>query len=359
MAGRRGGGFQRIGEVDVLQELFREHHRQMEQAAEKESRVHAVTPAERKLLDAAVLIRQDEATADDLAFMARELVQCTLPHRDPGDVRYWYRQNGSFTLSMQPGFDPVKRQAVGFPYGSLPRLLLFYLTAEAIRTGDRRIRLGATYNDFLRAVGLSVHTGGGKRSDSARLKEQARRLFNTNISFIWSEPEPGKGGKVLDSAHAPLREARRNMNVASTVILWWDPKMPDQMNLWENIVELSEEFYRAITAAPVPLDTRALRALKRSPLALDLYAWATHKALSVARKKKAQFIPWRYLAAQFGADYRDPKDFRKKAQDTLRKIQTVYPGLKLQDATGGVVVLPTSRPAVAVAAPKRRRLLPP
>ena len=36
----------------------------------------------------------------------------------------------------------------------------------------------------------------------------------------------------------------------------------------------------------------------------------------------------------------------KKAQDALRKIQTVYPGLKLGPATGGVVVLPSSRPAI-------------
>jgi hypothetical protein len=36
---------------------------------------------------------------------------------------------------------------------------------------------------------------------------------------------------------------------------------------------LGENFFEAITAAPVPLDMRVLKTLKRSPLALDLYAW--------------------------------------------------------------------------------------
>jgi hypothetical protein len=50
--------------------------------------------------------------------------------------------------------------------------------------------------------------------------------------------------------------------------------------------------------------------------------------------------------AQFGADYTDHKNFRKKAVDALQKIHAVFPGLKLRPATGGIVVLPTGRPAI-------------
>jgi len=86
-------------------------------------------------------------------------------------------------------------------------------------------------------------------------------------------------------------ERRINMNVASASELWWDPKKPHQINLWDSWVELGEKFYEALTAAPVPVDTRALRALKRSPLALDLYAWATYKALAVAGKNGRSLFP--------------------------------------------------------------------
>jgi hypothetical protein len=333
-------GLERVGESDFFRAIAKELE------AKAPTPPKPVTRSERLLLEAAVDVQQDPPDSDELAFMARELVQCTLPHSDPGQVPFWARRNGNFTLSLTSQFDPRTSQLVGYPFGSIPRLLLFWMTSEALRTGERRLELGSTYNEFLRAVGLSANTGGGKRGDAKRLQNQTRRLFTTNISFIYSEVQ----------ANGPSPEARLNMNVASKMLLWWDPKKPDQMNLWDNWIELSDEFFKAITAAPVPLDTRALKALKRSPLALDLYAWSTHKALAVSRKGRQQFVPWRGLAAQFGADYKDPKDFRRKAEDALKRIQTVYPGLKLAPATGGLIVLPSSRPAIAS---KPRKRLPP
>ena len=71
--------------------------------------------------------------------------------------------------------------------------------------------------------------------------------------------------------------------VAPKGVLWWDEKHPAQTTLWDSWIQLSEEFFEAITAAPVPVDVRALRALKRSPRALDLYAWATYTAFQENR----------------------------------------------------------------------------
>jgi hypothetical protein len=315
-----------IGQLDLLKEMV------------KDAPPVNPTRAQSKIIAASEAIYQDAPDPDELAFLARELVQCTLPHSDPGQVPFWARTNGNMTLSIVSGFDPIKTRLVGYPYGSIPRLILFWVTTEALRTRSSRLELGDSYNEFLRDIGFDPNTGGGKRGDAKRVKEQTRRLFASTISFIQS-------GELM-----PEREGERrlNMSVAAASELWWNPKHPDQVNLWDSWVELGEKFYAALTAAPVPVDLRALRALKRSPLALDLYAWATHKALSVARKGKPQFVPWRGLKEQFGADYNDIQNFRRKAVEALRKIQTVYPGLKLQDATGGLVVLPTSRPAVAL-----------
>ena len=301
--------------------------------------------AQARVAAAAKAIYLDPPDPQELAFLARELVQCTLPHSNPGQVPFWARTNGNMTLSIVSGFDPRKTRLVGYPYGSIPRLILFWVTTEALRTRSRRLELGDSYNKFLREIGFDPNTGGGKRGDAKRVKEQTRRLFASTISFIQS-------GELM-----PEREGERrlNMSVASASELWWDPKYPDQVNLWDSWVELGEKFYAALTAAPVPVDLRALRVLKHSPLALDLYAWATHKALSVARKGKPQFVSWRGLKGQFGADYNDIQNFRRKAMEALRKIHLIYPGLKLQDATGGIVVLPTSRTAVAL---KTKALLP-
>jgi Plasmid encoded RepA protein len=167
------------------------------------------------------------------------------------------------------------------------------------------------------------------------INSQMRRLFRARISFDRDmEDDDRIGNRWLDMQVAPQGE------------LWWDHKKPLQDDLWESWIELGEDFYKAIVAAPVPVDMRALKALKRSPLALDLYAWATHKTISVLRKGKQQFVPWALLAEQFGCDYSDHLNFKKKAKAALKKIQLVYPGLKLAEATGGVIVLPSSRPAV-------------
>ncbi len=338
-------GLVKVGDTDLLRSLLRDAPAAPPKPITADNTpVAGLTRATRKIVDTAVAVKADPPSPEELAYMARELVQCTLPHSDPGQVPFWSRRNGNLTLSIVSGFDPKGMKLVGYPYGSIPRLLIFWITTEALRTASRRLQLGPSYASFLREIGLDPNTGGGKRSDGRRVREQTRRLFAASISFIQNVETEDREG-----------ERRLNMPVAEASELWWNPKEPDQSTLWDSWVELGQKFYDAITTAPVPVDIRALRALKRSPLALDLYAWSTHKALAVARKGKPQFIPWRALMVQFGADYSTVKNFKQNAQDALRKIQAVYPGLKLGPADGGLLVLPTSRPAVPMK-PSRRSL---
>ena len=321
---------QRVGDIPLMKRLARE------------AKAATVTPAQQKLVDAAVSIRQDPNDAE-AAFMARQLVQCTLPHANPGSVTVWKRMNGNLTLSIVPGVDRDTGKSFGYPYGSVPRLLLFWINTEAVKTKSRRLELGHNLSDFMRAVGLDPNTGGGIRSDARRLRNQMERLFRAIISFQVSIEEPHRHGKSwLDMQVAPEGE------------LWWDPKRPEQGVLWGSWIELGERFFQAITASPVPVDMRALRALKRSPLALDLYALAMYKAF-MANKGSAQFIPWNGLLQQLGADY-DVKridNFKGKVKATLRKVAAVFPeGLKHQWHRNGLTFLPGTTLAVAPA-PKR------
>src|SRR3954469_16440818 len=121
----------------------------------------------------------------DIAFMARQLVQATLPHSDPGKVEAWTRTNGNLSLTIRPGWDHTNRRSYGYPYGTIPRLLLFWITTEALRTGDRRLYLGSSLAAFMRELGLDPDNGstGAKRSDARRLKDQMMRLFQATISF--------------------------------------------------------------------------------------------------------------------------------------------------------------------------------
>jgi hypothetical protein len=292
-----------------------------------------------KLVDASANITLDPFDVDP-AFMARQLVQCTLPHANPGDVPQWTRKCGNVTLGIQAGRDFEKNTSVGYPYGSLPRLILFWVNTEAVRTKNRRLHLGHSFSEFMRELGLDPSRG-GKRSDAVRLRDQMQRLFASSISFQQSVTAgSAQGQRWLDMKVAPKGE------------LWWHPKEPTQAALWESWIELGETFFEAITASPVPLDMRALRALKRSPLALDLYAWATYTTFTVSRKGAPRFIPWRGLAKQLGTDYADVSNFKKKAAPALRKVQAVYPALKLTPGDGGFTIHP-SQPAIA---PRRPQL---
>src|SRR4029450_1558331 len=80
---------------------------------------------------------EEAKRAGALGYMARAMVQATMPHRKPAES-FFERTNGAFTLTMMA---PPK---VGLPYGSMPRLLMAWLTTEAVRTKSRELILGDT-----------------------------------------------------------------------------------------------------------------------------------------------------------------------------------------------------------------------
>jgi hypothetical protein len=298
---------------------------------------NTLTAAQRKLLDDSATIFDEPATKRDTAYLPRELVQVTLPHKNPGNVPLWTRTNGNLTVAIQPGADLTTRKSYGYPYGTIPRLLLFWITTEAVRTKSPRLELGNSLSAFMADLGLNSANGGtgAKRSDARRLRDQMQRLFNAFISFQANLERQGSTGT-----------ARLNMVVARKTELWWSRTDPRQAALWGSSLELGQDFFDAITAYPVPADMRALRALKRSPLALDLYAWLSYEAYRAHSSGKARFENWTQLHNHLGAEYARPSDFRRYAKAALRKIKTVYPGLKLGDRQGGIQVLPESWPAI-------------
>jgi hypothetical protein len=285
-----------------------------------------------KLLDAAGAIRLDPDKTE-AAFIARQLVQATLPHKNPGNVLLWSRTNGNLTLTIQPGQERGK--LLGYPYGTIPRLLLFWITTEAVKTQIPRLELGNSLAAFMRELGLDPNRG-GKRSDAKRLRDQMQRLFKATISFEQTCEEQGRKGT-----------AWLDMKVAPEGVLWWDERQPEQSALWGSWIELSKQFFTAVTAAPVPVDMRALRALKHSPLALDLYSWATYSAYRTQKNGQSRRVSWELLHRQLGAEYHDMKEFAKSARVALRKVLAVYPELGLEFEKGGVRVL-FCNPAITV-----------
>lgn len=264
------------------------------------------------------MILGEGADAKDAAYLARELVQASLPHSNPGDVPIWTRRNGEITLAIQPGVNIRTGKSYGYPYGTIPRLLLFWITTEAIRVRDRRLELGHSLNGFMADLGLNPDTGGGKRGDAKRLRDQMERLFRSRFSLERYEVHDEQAGNGWI-----------DMQVAPKGQMWWSEKHPDQGALWGSWIELGEDFYRAITAAPVPVDMRALRALKRSPLALDLYAWLTYEAFRAQHGRRPRFEPGPSCMATWGVSTPTWETIVEKQKRLCGKFRPFIPDLNL------------------------------
>ena len=269
-----------------------------------------------------LLVGASEADAD-LGFMGRMMALCSLPRTNPGNRKEYVRQNGPYTLGTTAG---VKNK---LPYGASPRLILSWLCTEAVRTGSREIVLGKSLSDFMAKLGITYTDG----RTQARLRNQMKRLFGCSVSMIYEDKR---------------NEARVSSFVADRAAFWWDPKQPAQVGLWESKIRLGEDFFNEIIRNPVPLDMNTLKAIKRSPLGLDLYLWLTYRVFAL---RGLQPITWRQMYRQFGVDPAKAGDnvtiqaFRRKVLRELKKIKLAWPGLNY--STGrGVLVLHPSTPAI-------------
>lgn len=130
--------------------------------------------------------------------------------------------------------------------------------------------------------------------------------------------------------------------LADSYALWWNPQTPDQRSLFESRIHLSESFFKEIIDRPVPVDMRALKSLKRSPLALDIYCWLTYRMSYLDRRAE---IPWGLLQLQFGSDYANSahgrRDFKRNFLLQLRKVKTIYREAKLDDQEHALILLPS------------------
>jgi hypothetical protein len=261
--------------------------------------------------------------ADALGFMARMLVQTTLPHRAQLGTQYT-RTDGDVTLSI------TDLGGAGLPYGAYPRLILIWMTTEALRTRERRLELGRSLSSFMGQLGLQCT--GGHWGTIPRFRDQMERLFGAAISTRWKRDQ-----------RSQTCVAGSNLLLAEEFELWWAPQKLPRTPMAQSNVTLSQRFFDQLMEAPVPLDLRAIRALKRSPLSLDLYAWATRR---VSYLKRPLRISWRSFQLSFGAGYADTPQgksrFRGNAIEALRRVKAVYPNLKIQLQQDGILLLPSS-----------------
>lgn len=287
----------------------------------------------RDLIEAHLAIEAEDAkSAGTLGFMTRALAIATLPHRKLAEDRF-VRKNGDFTLTM------LTAHPEGLPYGTLPRLLLTWVATEAVQKKERVLSLGNTLASYLNELGL--HSTGGKRGDITRLKHAMTTLFSAIISCRYE----GKDSWAL-----------QNVLLADRVE-WWQPQDAAEAGAWQSRLQLSEPFFKECIEHPLPIDMRAMKVLRQSPLALDIYVWLTHRMSYLSKRTT---IPWVSLSGQFGAGYavndQGLRDFKRAFLRELKNVVAIYPEAKLSESRNGLVLYPSPTHVLPDNTPKQPSL---
>jgi hypothetical protein len=273
------------------------------------------TTLQRRILDAAADIM--EVGPETPEFLHAVLCQVGLP-RSKVEGRIFERTSGKAALRLEAGGQYLGKRG-GFkelplPYGSRPRLVLYHLCSEAVRTRSREIDIGRSLAAFLEKLDLC--TSG---QEYTRFKNQMTALCGVRMILGYSD-----AGRSLTINTVPVHRFDA-----------WTHYDGRQLGFWPGYLELSTEFYETLVEHAVPLDPRAIHALKHAALALDIYTWLAHRLCRI-RKPGGVKLSWANLREQFGQEYGSSKDFKKEFRAGLRKVLTVYHDATIGEEPGGL-----------------------
>ena len=219
---------------------------------------------------------------------------------------------------LDEGDGPVMQHV---PYGAMPRVVLAWVSTYAKRHKTREIPIGNSASEFLRL--LDQHLTGGPRGTFRTLRTQINALAACRLQL-------GYLGRTYNGQPVEQFDA------------WVTNKDNQQRTLWPGVMVLSESYYTELITKGVPLDMRALHALKGSALALDVYAWLAHRLYRIEGRPDP--LRWKPLREQFAQEYGAGRDFKKRFLPVLRDVLAVYPQAKVTRSKAGFLLWPSPPP---------------
>lgn len=292
----------------------------------------------------------DEMGAERPEFMHAVLCQVGMP-RSRVDGRVFERRSGNASMILEAGRVPNMRggwDEVDLPHGTKPRLVMFHICSEVVRTKSPHVDLGGSMRTFLDRIGV---TFGGP--EVARFKNQMRSLAAMRMALSYKTDQ-----KLIAVKTDPIRSFEA-----------WLPADQRQGQLWPDELVVDSEFMRTLIDHAVPLEGHALHKLSGSALALDVYTWLAHRLCRV-RKDGGTPLWWMQLRGQFGQEYKSDKDFKREFRKALAAAKAVYPDARVEDIKGGIRIYPSPPPVkktnvvvklaapVPIASPAQIRLQP-
>jgi hypothetical protein len=267
-----------------------------------------VTKRTLKKLEAIQMVReQRDHHKQAIAYHARPFVLCGLPLRQPpADQLIYTRRNGRFLLEI------TAHPRSGLPYGQ-DRLIPIWLATLASQQKNRMIHFDSPSQLFdyfrLRKDG----------SQYRRMRVAFQRVFAATIFF---------GSEDQHTKHPVVDWSR--FHFADQMQLWFsgnnDPQ-PSCQESSDNVVVLSEAFYREVCEHPIPVEREVVAALAHAPGLLDFYVWITWKSWTV--KCQPAHVPLfglNGLCNQLGMKpYSVDRLFRHKVRQWLAQVKQLWP----------------------------------
>ena len=199
----------------------------------KPSKRGALTPTTRRIVNASADIA--EAPPLHIDFLHTTMCQVGLPRRRVNG-RVFERSSGNSTIRLESGALMLggKMTEQPLPYGPHPRLVMVYISSQAVRTKSKIVEIGTSTRDFLRRLGISE--SGGPRGGLTAFKRHMQALAACRLTLGYSE-----NGRDTTISTVPIHKFEA-----------WLQNDDNQMTLWPGVMELSQDFYDSLEEHAVP-----------------------------------------------------------------------------------------------------------
>ncbi|GAC02981.1 replication protein RepA [Paraglaciecola chathamensis] len=219
------------------------------------------------------------------------------------------------------------------PWGGIPRLIILYLNTMAVKYSSNTISLGQNIKEFVESLGYAASYVEGGTND--QVMGQLEKLYKTEFGHEQQEKI------LLDNGTIEIRTSKKSFKL-------FDEKHTFEIvrgNLTERAeatVRLSDTYYKEIKSHPVPLSLETIKSLKKSPLALDLYAFISYRT----NTKRLIAIKLKDLMKQFGIEG-EAWRFKDKAEKALILVKKYWPECNVLIKNNAMVIIPSKTQVTA------------
>lgn len=262
-----------------------------------------------------------------IEFVHSSFASVGLP-RSAVEGRSFERRSGRASLRVDAGslYDGENWVDQPVPYGPKPRMVMVHISSYATRFRTAEIPIGDSFSEFMRLLGVNNINGGDRGSRTSYRKQ------------------------IMALSAATIRLGIPTDNGARTVVsqpisqfdLWFTQQSEGQRPLWPGVITLSNDYYESLLQHSFPVDGRALHAIGSSALAMDIYMWLASRLWRVG--DKPVMIHWPGLYHQFGQEFGELRDFKKKFRIYLARALAVYPDARVEIVPGGLLLRQSRSP---------------